>query len=307
MGKGLKMYYAKKNNGSFYVAQIAKEDNGMLFCDGCDAKVQYVSGYMRKTTPVAPYLKLWQNEIHENNCKFSIDGSIQLLASESKAVEDLGKLIFEFEQDGSYIFRMNVLLDAKNEFQKMMDSQKDDQDLVLKKNINYLSNKKKLSHYFRSAAGIAKLRSLIEDSDDIELLKSKIKIFYKDKKIAWNDFYYDESRYHILFNRLIKKEITYPVAVNVVVKGNMQFYEQAKRFNYSYKCYSQLLKDKESSIRFIPTLQLTNKEIGENLLDKDRVIVIGDGWANKVFDSDNIFRNFNIGIYDKSQFMKENE
>lgn len=178
----------------------------MIFCDGCSTKIAYVSGHMRKTTPVAPYLKLWKNEIHENNCKFSVDGSIQLLVSESKAVEDSGKSIFELDHDGSYIFRMNVLLDAKNEFQKIMDGYEKDQEVVLKKNINYLSNKKKLSNYFRLAAGIAKLRSLIEDSDDIELLKSKIKISYKDKKIPWNDFYYDESRYHVLFNRLIKKK-----------------------------------------------------------------------------------------------------
>lgn len=307
MGKGLKMYLVKKDNESFYITEISKEDNGVLFCDGCDAKIQYVSCHKRKETHVAPYLKLWQNEMHQNNCKFSIDGSIQLLVSESKAVEDLAESIFELDEDGSYVFRMNVLIDAKNEFQRIIEGLEKDQEVVLKNNINYLSNKKKLSSYFRSAAGIAKLRTLIEDSDDIELLKSKIKIYYKDKQIAWNDFYYEESRYHILFNRLIKKEINYPIALNVVVKENIQFNEQAKKFNYNYKCYSQRLEDKERFIRFIPTLQLINKEIAENLIDKDNVIVVGDGWANRIVNSENIFRNFNIAIYDKSQLTKENE
>lgn len=133
MGRGLKMYSAKKNNKSLYINKISKEDNGVIFCDGCSTKIAYVSGHMRKTTPVAPYLKLWKNEIHENNCKFSVDGSIQLLVSESKAVEDSGKSIFELDHDGSYIFRMNVLLDAKNEFQKIMDGYEKDQEVVLKK------------------------------------------------------------------------------------------------------------------------------------------------------------------------------
>ena len=97
------------------------------------------------------------------------------------------------------------------------------------------------------------------------------------------------------------------MAVNVVVKEDMQFYDKAKKFNYSYKCYSQLLKDNERLIRFIPTLQLINNEIAVDLLDKDSLIVVGDGWANKVGNSESIFRNFNIAIYDKLQLVKENE
>lgn len=306
------MEFSKKNDSGdtiYHISKLKKTDNGNLNCKYCGTDIQYVSAYTRgaSNTPVSAYLKLWQDAVHNDECGYSVKGAVDLLVAESNSVEDTNP-IFELQDDGSYLFRMNILMDAQKVAKDLSKSGKEFEEsehLSLRR--NYIRSEKQLASYFRSAAGIAKLRALIQESTDVEALKKAIKIQYKDSFVSWNDFYYDETRYKILFNRLLKGRVSHPVAVNITLKGEVNLYKEAKYFPWSFQSYSQIVDNKGEKIIFIPKLQLAKESFTKILSAGDTLLVIGDVWANKVQDESSIFRNFNISVFNRSQFKKEIE
>ncbi|WGI23836.1 hypothetical protein QEN58_10805 [Halomonas alkaliantarctica] len=312
MGKGIKMDSAKKNDCGdriFHISKLSKSDNGNLNCKYCGTDVQYVSSYTRKSSSrtVAAYLKLWQEAEHSNECSYTVKGAVDLLVAESSSVEDTNP-IFERQNDGSYLFRMNILMDAQKVAQDLVETGGDfETSKHLSTRRNYISSEQQLASYFRSAAGIAKLRALIQESADVEELKELVKIQYKNGFVSWNDFYYDETRYQILFNRLLKESVSHPVAVNLTVKGEVNFYKDAKYFPWSFQCYSQSLDSNNEKTIFIPKLQLAKEKFSEIISPGDTLLVVGNAWSNKVKDKSSIFRGFNVSVFNKSQFKKEIE
>jgi hypothetical protein len=55
----------------------------------------------------------------------------------------------------------------------------------------------------------------------------------------------------------------------------------------------------------MPKLQLSKESFAQGLSAGDALLVVGDVWANKVKDESSLFRGFNIGVYNRSQFKKE--
>lgn len=312
MSKGIKMEFSKKNDSGdtiYHISKLKKSDNRNLNCKYCGTDIQYVSAYTRgaSKTPVAAYLKLWQDAEHNDECGYSVKGAVDLLVAESNSVEDTNP-IFELQDDGSYLFRMNILIDAQKVAQDLSKSGKEfEASEHLSTPRNYIRSEKQLASYFRSAAGIAKLRALIQESSDIEALKRIIKIQYKDSFVSWNDFYYDETRYKILFNRLLKGKVSHPVAVSLTLKSEVNHYKDAKYFPWSFQSYSQIVGNKGEQLVFIPKLQLSKESFTKNISSGDTLLVIGDVWTNKVTDESSIFRNFNISVFNRSQFKKEIE
>ena len=213
---------------------------------------------------------------------------------------------FELQDDGGYLFRMNILIDAQRVAQNLAESgDKFETSGHLSTRRNYIRSEEQIASYFRSAAGIAKLRSLIQESSDVEELKRLVKIQYKDDLIPWNDFYYDDTRYHMLFNRLEKGRIPHPVAISATLKGQVGFYKEAKYFPWSFQCYSQIQEEGDQKLVYVPKLQLAKESFHRTLFSGDRLLIVGDAWANKVKDDSSIFRNLNISVFNKSQFKKE--
>jgi len=312
LGKGIKMEFAKKKYPGgkvFHISKLRKSDNGNLNCKYCETDIQYVSAYTRSAsnTPVSAYLKLWQDAEHSNGCGYSVKGAVDLLVAKSNSVEDTNP-IFELQSDGSYLFRMNILIDAQRVAQKISESGGEfESSEHLSTRRNYIRSEKQLASYFRSAAGIAKIRALIQESSDVEELRNIIKIQYKDSFISWNDFYYDDTRYQVLFKRLAKGSLTHPVAVNLTLKGQVNFYKDAKYLPWSFQCYSQTIAENNKKLVYIPKLQFAKESFSKSISAGDTLLVVGDAWANKVKDESSIFRNLNISVFNKSQFKKEIE
>ncbi|MFB4370448.1 MULTISPECIES: hypothetical protein [unclassified Pseudomonas] len=306
------MEFSKKNDSGgtiYHISKLKKSDNGNLNCRYCGTEVQYVSAYTREAsnTPVAAYLKLWQDAEHSDECGYSVKGAVDLLVAESNSVENTNP-IFELQGDGSYLFRMNILVDAQKVAQDLSKSGKEfEASEHFSSRRNYIRSERQLASYFRSAAGIAKLRALIQESSDVEALKNAIKIQYKDSFISWNDFYYDETRYKILFNRLLKGQVSHPVAVNITLKGDVSLYKEAKFFPWSFQGYSQTVAVDGEKLVYIPKLQLAKEDFTKNISAGDTLLVIGDAWANKIKDQSSIFRGFNISVFNRSQFKREIE
>jgi hypothetical protein len=53
-------------------------------------------------------------------------------------------------------------------------------------------------------------------NEELDRLTDLVKIQYKDSAHSWNDFYYDDDRYHVLVNKLEKSQIDHPIALVVI-------------------------------------------------------------------------------------------
>ncbi len=300
----------KKDTGDeeFHISQLSKEDNGNLLCQSCNTEIQYTSAYPigNEGKIVAAYLRLWQHAQHNEHCRYTVKGAVNRLVANSQALENTHS-IFEAQPDGSYVFRMNILCDAHHVAQSMSQSQQDPQSnshSALTRT-NYIRSERQLASYFNSAVGIAKIKALLQsaDKEDNDELEKLIKIQFDGKLIPWKDFYYDESRYHVLYSRLVKKQIKHPIAINVSLKSKPSYYDGAKRYPWSIQCYKQVEPPK-AKLAYIPKLQFIKEELCAQLSPKDNLLVVGNAWAK---EPNKDFRNFNIGVFKRSQIKKEDE
>ena len=174
MTKGLKMDSARKKNAGanvFNISCLNKSGNGNLKCKFCDAEVQYISAHAKiaSKTPVSAYLKLWQGERHDEYCGYSVKGAVDQLVAGSNAIEDVSP-IFELQKNGSYLFRMNILVEALSVAEELSSCANVDNELERKfSGRDYVRTGRHLASYFRSASGIARLRGLIQESSDVEV------------------------------------------------------------------------------------------------------------------------------------------
>ena len=308
MAKGLKMGAARKKDSDakvFKINKLSKSDNGDLRCEFCKAEVQYVSAYTKRASkiPVAAYLRLWQGNRHVNGCAHSIDGAIKKLVAESEAIEDNSRIL-EPDQARNYVFRMNILVKALEFIHKTskMAGQHNNFGREIA-GIKYVPSGQQLTSYFRTAAGLARIRALILGSSDVELFTQLIKIQYKGCDLNWDDFYYDQPRYPILYRRLSTGEIYHPVALKLTIKNDVRESKTAEQFPWSFQCYGEPISGSRQV--FIPRIRFAKEDFPAILFPDNTVLVVGKAWVDKSRNTNSIFKNFSIAVYHNSQICEE--
>lgn len=307
MAEGLKMFYARdaRNIHSHIpVADIKESERDRLICEFCPAKISWVKAHKRNGKNISAFLRLQKNEEHTFDCKNSVKSAITSLVAHSHNIED-GKLLLE-AQDSAFIFRMNVLIEASAALRKasFTPDEEADSEEKARKRIRYKKTEKRLADYFNTAAGIAKIRAKIEESSDKKTLFDLVKIDYNGKKISWNDFFYDEDRYPILFKKAAK--IAHPVAILITVKKAREHINTERSNFYALKGELCTLEHEDKSKEFFaPGLTCNDTTFFENLGAKDEIIVVG-----KVRPTTNhwgegkIYKNLNINIFNKKQITR---
>ncbi|MCR6730104.1 hypothetical protein NVV44_10630 [Enterobacter cloacae] len=307
MAEGLKMFYARdaRNIHSHIpVADIKESERDRLICEFCPAKISWVKAHKRNGKNISAFLRLQKNEEHTFDCKNSVKSAITSLVAHSQNIED-GKLLLE-AQDSAFIFRMNVLIEASAALRKasFTPDEEADSEEKARKRIRYKKTEKRLADYFNTAAGIAKIRAKIEESSDKKTLSDLVKIDYNGKKISWNDFFYDEDRYPILFKKAEK--IAHPVAILITVKQAQKHINTERGSFCSLKGELCTLEHEDKSKEFFaPGLTCNDTTFFENLGAKDEIIVIGKVRPTiKHWGEGKIFKNLNINVFNKKQITR---
>ncbi|WP_368528771.1 hypothetical protein [Enterobacter cloacae] len=307
MAEGLKMFYARdaRNIHSHIpVADIKESERDRLICEFCPAKISWVKAHKRNGKNISAFLRLQKNEEHTFDCKNSVKSAITSLVAHSQNIED-GKILLE-AQDSAFIFRMNVLIEASAALRKasFTPDEEADSEKKARKRIRYKKTEKRLADYFNTAAGIAKIRAKIEESSDKKTLSDLVKIDYNGKKISWNDFFYDEDRYPILFKKAEK--IAHPVAILITVKQAQKHINTERGSFCSLKGELCTLEHEDKSKEFFaPGLTCNDTTFFENLGAKDEIIVIGKVRPTiKQWGEGKIFKNLNINIFNKKQITR---
>lgn len=307
MAEGLKMFYARYErniNLRIPVEEIKESNRKGLICEFCPAKISWVTPHQQHGKNISAFLRLQKNEQHTSTCKNSVKSAITSLVAHSQNIED-GKLLLE-AQDSAFIFRMNVLIEASAALRKatLTLEEESDPEEKARKRIRYKKTEKRLADYFNTAAGIAKIRAKIEESSDKKTLSDLVKIDYNGKKISWNDFFYDEERYPILFKKSTK--IAHPVAILITVKKARGHINNERNNFYTLKGEVCTLEHEDKSKEFFaPGLTCNDATFFENLEPKDEIIVVG-----KVRPTTNhwgegkIYKNLNFIIFNKKQITR---
>ncbi|MDR5907590.1 hypothetical protein [Franzmannia qiaohouensis] len=301
MAKGIKMVCAYKRELETAtvrnIQELSKADNGSLFCEDprCRTRVEYNSGYTRlaTNTTVSPYLKLAKDCCHAAECKNSISGAVKVFVGDSRDVENVPD-IFEDTQDGSFTFRLNLLEQSRTQLNKLSDKMATEPEgSSLGK--EYVETKKRLASYCKSAAGISRLRSLIQDRSDVEDFESLVKIQYKDRQVMWKDFFYDDERYHVLYNRLSRSRIEHPIAIRVTAKQVKS--SKVEQYPVSIQCYAET----EEQSSYIPWVNLHQDLKDLELSSGQSYIVLGHV-SNSEKDR---FKNLKFAINNRQQIVRE--
>lgn len=303
MAKGIKMRKALLRNGKVLsrvsINELSTENNRNIFCEYCRVNIEYNSGYTLQATgtQVVPYLKLAKGEFHLDGCSNSISGAVKTFVASSSDIEYIPD-IFEELTNGSFIFRMNLLQQTQRELsEKLYLIEKEgNTDKVGRE---YVKTQQRLASYLKSAAGVAKIRSLIQDNSDIPEFERLIKIQYKNSHILWNDFFYDDERYHVLFNRASKGKVNHPVAVRLTAKRESK--SKSVKFPLSIQCYSE---GRDNNF-YIPWFSV-HKDLRSKLVQFNKsYIVLSDIKVSSGKEDNAKYKNINLSISNRNQIVEE--
>ncbi|ECC1692326.1 hypothetical protein DPB93_07260 [Salmonella enterica subsp. salamae] len=307
MAEGLKMFYARHERDKsrrIPVAEIEQSDKKGLICEFCDAKIDCVKAHQRNGKNISAFLRLHKNESHRSNCGNIVKSAINALVAHSQSIED-GKPLID-NGESNFIFRMNVLIDATLTSKKAkiaMDEEINPEEKV-RKRIRYQKAEKCLSDYFNTATGVARIRSKIEESTDKKSLSDLVKIVYDGKQISWNDFFYDEERYPVLFKKADK--IKHPVAILITVKHQQKHVKTAKNEFYSLNGDVCVLENEDKTKDyFSPALTCNDETFFEKFQPGDEIVIVGNvRITTKPWIEGKTYKNLNFSIINKKQITR---
>ncbi|ROU13468.1 hypothetical protein EB837_13405 [Kluyvera ascorbata] len=304
MAEGLRMFYARhKDDKSLRipVSEIRPEGREDLICEYCDARIEWVKPHKRNGKNISAFLRLKKHVAHNPQCQNIVKMAINALVARSRNIED-GKNIID--DDGSnFIFRMHVLTEASETAGKARRAfdEESDPDKKTVKRIRYQKTERRLSDYFNTATGVAKIRAKIEESIDKQSLSELVKIDYNGKKISWSDFFYDEERYPILFKKSPK--IDHPVAILITVKNEKKHLKNQGGDFYGLNGEVCIIEnDDKTKDYFSPSLTCHSSDIFDNLLPQDEILVVGKVKpSTRPWKEDITYKNIGINIVNKKQ------
>ncbi len=240
--------------------------------NGCSAKMIFVGAYeqrrLEKIIEVPSYFKLSKGEEHIYGiCPYNTKGSVEVIArdSDSNVLKSLN--------NGKYEFSLQVLHNPTTN-----NNLKTTGNLVNEK-ITSSSKKGKTykktgtaSSYIKTLKQILTLRYKLEDDKE---LASLLTLNYRQKKVKWNDFYFEIDTYINGYNQLKSKKIEYPICIHGTIS---KIINPSEKFNfYKIKLSSPYIKltEKENPL---PAIELIISDSSIDLRtfnNGDEILVYG--------------------------------
>ncbi|RCK32476.1 hypothetical protein TH9_12120 [Thalassospira xiamenensis] len=209
---GIKMGHCIDQNGINWEAENYEKGKGKepLICIKCNAKITHQSQHTRQLSDrailIPAYFRLMPGEVHGRGCDFALEAKITEMVSDSHG-------IIESISEGKFLFRLVLL---KGELEKIANSRDaDNNNSINSVAKDFSQNQGKLLAYLNSALRVSKLRAICDDDSEIA---KHVKIVVEGmKKVPWRDFFIEIDHYSDLFDKLIKRRVFEPKAINGVV------------------------------------------------------------------------------------------
>lgn len=300
---GIKMGQARmKDTGTVrLISELSKDDKGNIECVHCGVDIKYTGSYPKRVNGenriIQAYLSQWPDRHHEEGCPYNVKAAVKAFVAESQAVEDV-RPVFDEVFGGGCSFNLNLIVDSLKIAPKV-----DGGGALGVQGTEYIQTGEQLSRFIRSATGIAKIRALLDSSDDIRALKEEIKIVFNGREITWGDFFFDDQRYHILSDRLSKTANGFgphPVAMQVKFKEIAE-----NEFDGVLRVQARCFKGKDRGEGdtlelFIPKVSSVKENIFRRFQVEKEYVVVGVSYQ-KVNGK---FKNIFIKLHNPNQIKK---
>lgn len=179
----------------------------------CTAQLSFVKRHFRKyagkePVQILPCFRLKPGEAHEENCKYNLKGSLQLLAKQSDSE------IFSSFKKSNFIFRLHILIKAlwtatEEDFSSQSKKWGGEHD----SNKAY-TNQGRLTSYLKTLNQIIELRNYCKNNDQLARL---VRLDYNGELISWDDFYYDSEN----LGGLVAKHGSGAVKIPLAIAGHI--------------------------------------------------------------------------------------
>lgn len=257
--------------------KISDYDKGknydQLKCFYCNAGVSYIDTYKRnlgdKKITVSHYFRLKSGHMHEDNCKYEVNGAMLNIVERCADNELMTR------QDNKFKVRLLLITDESRNIPKSSSNQTAENGQG-KRQKNYIPQGKQTA-YLSSVKSIMRLRTLVENNSD---LSEKVELQFSGKlgniiNIPWNKFYYEankEKDYGKILKYLSHKKIYHPICIDGYIR-------EVKSVKHSYILKLEPIKITDNSSdndeRVSVIYFLSEKQIYESLKDNvgNRVVI----------------------------------
>lgn len=225
MAGGIKMDRARRvvDHAAVTVRQVAEipaKRRPPLHCyyEACAALVRFRKGHSRyKGTPnehwVSGHFYLVSGEQHALECLFNVGRAITQIVQQSRAVEE-ARGLFDELKSGLFTIRLQVLNEGMRRLRYY--EQQARRNGAAPVGAQYERDMRVMPMHFRSAAGVCRIRSLL---DGIEELERVLTIQANGRAIPWNAFFYEHSRLNELCCAFLEG-LDHPVAFEFAVRNH---------------------------------------------------------------------------------------
>ncbi|MDD9180663.1 MULTISPECIES: hypothetical protein [Aliivibrio] len=212
---GSKIPTARLSSGKLIsIMGYEAKPQGKVRCaiSGCSAELIFVHRHPRKcamkTIEIPPCFRLKPHETHAEDCKYNISGALSIIAKKSESE------VFKAISEKKYEFRLHILIKALRELSNIEVEMKSQGWGSNAESNKSFSNRGKLSNYLRTLKQIIELRTLCENDNE---LKSLVILKFKDKKIPWSKFFFDNTNLQNFIKYYGSEKYTQPLAISGVV------------------------------------------------------------------------------------------
>jgi hypothetical protein len=287
MSKGLKIYKAQlistgQEVGLHNFEESLRPD---IKCTDCNAKLKYTKGHRRNEKVVYSFFSLFPKAVHSDQCAYNVRSALEILVRNSTSIDSLSEATL-FKGNFGLEFRLHTLSNVLFEKPEEKEEGTINQQSLIRK-----QSKQRLSSYLKTAKGLAKLWNAIQEQEDKELLKEKIKIVFKQQLIGWDDFVFNTKQ----LSKLTSNPPKFPVALVLHTK---QFNNNKKQgfFKHSLQCFAHVTNDKV----IVPRICFNDDKLKSELKEGGLYLVIAIVKVGKIY-KESKYINITVSVYHNAQ------
>ncbi|PUA30205.1 MAG: hypothetical protein B0W54_06750 [Cellvibrio sp. 79] len=215
---GIKMSAAIDANGN--LINIAKAEQGRfikpLHCETCSAGISFVDGFNRQIgdeiISVDPYFRLQRDNQHSPGCKYNVEGQIKVIARTSEPD------IFNQIKNNQFELRLVAVKKAISDLKELAQKEANDKETKSgtgAREKKYIDAEERLTGYINSAMRVLKVRAICEDHTEIQ---NVLELVFDGTRLAWKDFFFDDSNYFQCYRNITRATIKTPIAIQGTIK-----------------------------------------------------------------------------------------
>ncbi|WP_432693999.1 hypothetical protein ACRBU7_14455 [Priestia aryabhattai] len=261
-----------------------------LECNYCGIPVYHRTEHPRKEARVSALF--YRKVEHDYSCKYNTVGQVSIIARQSS-----DKILQNINQK-KFTFRLTMIYEQLNMVKAGEYSKKDNASIINRQKNRSYQDRGKLTPYLATMKKIIELRNILEKNTE---LHSIIKIEMYNKKIAWNNFYYESNYYTKAFDYLKKLEWkeNHPICIEGIVRG-VKSLDQEGRYAVGLRFGDTKTNNQDFTLISSPSIFCNEQDVSSEIFKEGQRIVV---CALCTTREKNNYLNINISLYHKNQIV----